>query len=62
MIKIDDKPQITGKQRRALRNQAIRERFTVLYEQERIRIDDTLVKLSEEFFLSPEYIYRLVNQ
>lgn len=53
---------LTGEERRQMRNDAMRERFRVLYEQQRIRLDDTLSMLEDEFFLSANYIWRIVKE
>lgn len=44
------------------RNQKIRQRFTRLYEKDRLRMDDVVLRLCDEFCLSPITIERILNQ
>lgn len=41
--------------------EAIRARFTYLHDKKRLRIDDCITKLSEEFFLTEGTIERKLN-
>jgi hypothetical protein len=44
------------------RNEAMRLRFAELYEQHRVRFDDCIDKLSQEFFLSPHSVRKLIKK
>lgn len=43
------------------RNRDIQERFSHLYNQERIRLDDVVLKLAEEFYLSVHTINKILG-
>jgi hypothetical protein len=49
------------KYNRLLRDKAVREMFSQLYQVERIRLDDCISKLAATFFLSKETINRIIT-
>ena len=45
----------------AQRNTSLIKRFNKLFEEDRLRIDDVLTKLSKEFFLSETTVFRIIT-
>jgi hypothetical protein len=48
-------------ERRVRRDAALGTRFTELYHERRLRIDDVYLRLGEEFFLSPSTVERILQ-
>ena len=46
----------------ALRNERLKERFNHLYNVERIRYDDCIAKLHLEFFISKNWVCRILSK
>jgi hypothetical protein len=51
----------TRRAHRLLRNEAVHQRFSERYEQQRERFDDVIAALAAEFFLSPRSIHRILK-
>lgn len=58
--KIDHR--LSRKKNTAERNNKIKARFSELYEKKRMRLDDVISQLAEEFCLSPLTIERIISK
>ncbi len=52
----------TRRSHRQGRDAAVVARFTELYQQQRLRIDDVIAQLATEFFLTPRTIGRILKR
>lgn len=50
------------KQRTRKRHEKISKRFEALYNKQRLRFDDVVNQLADEFTLSPAYVERILKQ